>query len=536
MRNTKKLLSVLLAGVMLVGMLPLAALAANDTTAEGWSDAESGAVEVVSEAGVTASAKVYTLAQDAKVYEITLTGKLAEAEAEAVTVGLPFTGSATYRSSVYQVGNDTGTYTATLPSGVTTASGTNSQKTYYAIAAGSSAVTFSVKAGNSYYNVTSSVAKADAAAAPKVTFTTADKNVSLPQQAEVEAVDGAASLQVTVADGYELKAVCSPTTAKAAVTQDAKDSTKWTVAVSGVTADTTVTLTAEQKTLAEVDVSGTVSNGNLSATVEIQGKIDPQADEVTINLTAQGSAAVTSVEATIPEAAVNTLKQANKPVTLGSESVGSIKLPASDVKKLEADVKLSIKPVTNSSWTGKTVKALDFSFLKGTAPVSFTNTTIELSVKVDVKQFTGNKVNVFYFDGTNYVRVNGAKLVNGVVTFTTSHLSTYVVMDDAAAKALNLPTQDITELTLDIKDSTAVKGGKEVVASAQTGNYVTFNVYGSNYSYYVTVKAVEGKASMGGKLAGCKVYAFVTADAPAVNDKGMLTNPVLGQSAVTTVK
>lgn len=519
MRNTKKLLSVLLAGVMLVGMLPLAALAANDTSAEGWTDAESGAVEVVSEAGVTASARVYSLAEDAKVYEITLTGKLAAAASETVTVGLPFTGDATYRGSVYQVGNDTGSYTANLPASVTAATGTNNQKTYYAIAAGTGSVTFSVKAGSNYYNVTSSVAKADAAAAPKVTFTTADKNVTLPEVAEVEAENGAASIQVGVAEGYTLKAVCSPAAAKAEVTD--LENGKWTVAVSNVTADTTVTLTAEQKTVDEVQVEGNVDqSGTLNVEVEITDSLNENADEIKIEISASSGTA-TAVSATLPQAAVEALKAADAAVTLGNENVGSITLPVEAVGKLAANDKVVIAPVADaqkdSKWTDATAFAMDFSIRRGAGKVEISGLTrnpIRLSFPVPsaLTGLTGSNVRVFHYENGKYELMSGAAYDSATktVSFTTPHLSSFVVMTEETAKSLGIVTK--FEVTAPAANAN-VPGSMKVTAATDAGNYVTFNVLSSKVGgYYVTVKAgADGVAEVNAQLnSGDRVFAFVT--------------------------
>ena len=268
-------------------------------------------------------------------------------------------------------------------------------------------------------------------------------------------------------------------------------------------------------------MSGSVDkNGALTVEVSFSEALDETADEIKVDLAASSGTA-SSVSATLPQAAVQALKGTNAAVTLGCSGVGSITLPAAAVTKLNANDKLIIAPTAkdqqDSKWTAATAFAMDFSITnnKGKVDISgLTKNPIKLSFPVPsaLTGLTSSNVRVFHYENGKYERMSGAAYDSKTqqVSFTTPHLSSFVVMTEETARALGIEVKfEVTAPTANAN----VPGSMKVTATADAGNYVTFNVLSSKVGgYYVTVKAgADGAAEINAQLkSGDRVFAFVT--------------------------
>ncbi|MBD5128311.1 MAG: hypothetical protein HDT43_00055 [Ruminococcaceae bacterium] len=103
----------------------------------------------------------------------------------------------------------------------------------------------------------------------------------------------------------------------------------------------------------------------------------------------------------------------------------------------------SIKPAANV--TADNAFALDITFeLDGAAVQPKDGAAVTVAVPVPA-MFAGvdqSTLKVFYFDGTNYTAVAGAKVADGMVKFTTNHFSTYVISTENLVEKNTPATND----------------------------------------------------------------------------------------------
>lgn len=241
------------------------------------------------------------------------------------------------------------------------------------------------------------------------------------------------------------------------------------------------------------------SDGN----VTVSGTVPTDASAVTIDATSSTGNG-TQVNVTVTNATLTSMVSANVDVTINTD-VATVELPADAVSNIanaagSQNVSLQVAPKTNPADVpaeATSAKTYAVNLMAGTTDIgSSINAEITVSLKVSFSDFV--EPCLYWLNNGVFTFFNSTPdETTGFLSWTTSHLSDWVVMSKADAEAAGLPTEAPTPSGTFVTKTAGTTFDKYAITVAD-GNTVVYQVQnGSAYSVVVLTASAEFATTKG---------------------------------------